>query len=79
MSDEKRLCPKTLTLEIWQDGSIVANGAPCIQDRCMAWQEIKYECTRPDKEDTCEKKGSCYTDCELWKPKFGCKIIEGQP
>ena len=38
---ETKLCPKTLMVEILDDGSNVINGAPCIEKRCMAWHENK--------------------------------------
>jgi hypothetical protein len=34
-----KLCPRTLRMEFLDDGTITTNGAPCIEDRCMAWQE----------------------------------------
>ena len=33
---ENKICPKTLMIEIYNDDPI-ATGAPCIEDRCMAW------------------------------------------
>jgi hypothetical protein len=57
----------------------VGHNMRCLEDQCMAWGEIKYGCTRPNKEETCEREGSCYSDCDLWKPTMGCKLIERQP
>jgi hypothetical protein len=74
----EKLCPETLQIEILDDCSIVANGAPCIKERCMAWDLIKYGCARPDKEKDCERKDNCYTECKLWQPIMGCTWCGGK-
>jgi hypothetical protein len=88
----EKICPKTLMVEITESDEIIASGAPCIKEQCMAWEPETepeviscgsmpkgYECRMTLAEKYPNIDDFDKNECWLWCDTcIVSKIIEGR-
>jgi hypothetical protein len=67
MTDAK-ICHKTLGTEITEFNTIVAYGAPCMKEKCIAWVD---QCGKADREGF-NDADRCRCNCEFNSPHCRC-------